>query len=137
MLDLSFLRSNAVFRRNIYIFTLRLSSYSSFLTLTNFYFFVIIIMPGTDLLKLLQFFIFLIKRPRKIQLGFFCIKQGVLGIMVDFLYLLAFVFMFHVNLTDSDKFGIDTTRTSQFVDRSWIEDRHNEKILVDLFLFIA
>ena len=73
-------------------------------------------MPGPDLLKLLQFFILLIKRPRKIQLVFFCIKQRVLGIKVDFLYLFASVFMFHVNLTDSDKFWIDTTRTSQFVD---------------------
>jgi hypothetical protein len=73
-------------------------------------------MPGPDLLKLLEFLFLFVKRPRKVELGFFGIKQRVPGIEVDFLYLLAFVLMLHVNLTDSNEFGIDTTRASEFVD---------------------
>ena len=45
--------------------------------------------------------------------------------------------MFHVNLADSNEFGIDTARTSEFIDWGGIKNGHGEKIQVNLFLFLA
>lgn len=85
-------------------------------------------MSLSDLLKPLKLFLFILERFVKLEMSFLGEKKMIFGGAINFLELFSFMFMLHINLSNTNEFRINSCRFGDLVDRMRIKNGHKKWI---------